>query len=139
MLNMRYGGMPSRYGFKKMRCAPDTTRQANPVRMLSLKPPTLDGAAGMPDHAQKLRFFWRVHAMQFRQADFGLTLRISSLVPPCMARVGLARFPVADPPADLIRSSQVDRRLEIKHTRGRQGTSPCVTGQEPKDAMGLLR
>lgn len=120
----------TRYGFKETRCDLGTARQLlklfpqarfiflvrNPLdSILSIKRRRWMGRP--PSHAT-LRFFaehWRSRSMQFREADFGLTLRYEDFV----ADVGLQSRLLdyleigTSPPADFIRESHVDWQAKL--------------------------
>lgn len=116
-----------RYGIKETRCDLTTARQLralfpdarflflvrNPFDvMLSLKRRDWMGRAA--GHAT-LKYYaehWRTRSMQFRQADFGLTLRYEDFIadPALQSRV-LDYLDIGTrPPADFTRTSQVDWR-----------------------------
>jgi hypothetical protein len=70
---------------------------------------------GRPAGHATLKFYadhWRTRSMQFRQADFGLTLRYEDFIadPALQTRVLDYLEIGARPPADFIRISQVDWR-----------------------------
>lgn len=116
-----------RYGFKETRCDLDTARRLqalfpgaqfvflvrNPIDViLSIKRRNWMGRP--PGHATLKHFaeHWRLRAMQFRQADFGLALRYEDFVAdPALQQRLLDHLGIESrPPADFIRSSQVDWR-----------------------------
>lgn len=116
-----------RYGFKETRCDLDTARRLqvlfpdtrfvflvrNPVDViLSIK---RRNWMGRPAGHATLRYYadhWRSRSMQFRQADFGLTLRYEDFITdPALQQRVLDYLEIsARPPADFIRTSQIDWR-----------------------------
>jgi hypothetical protein len=116
-----------RYGIKETRCDLDTARQLQGLfpdaRFLFLVRNPLDVILslkrrdwmGRPAGHATLKFYadhWRTRSMQFRQADFGLTLRYEDFIadPALQTRVLDYLEIGARPPADFIRISQVDWR-----------------------------
>jgi len=114
-----------RYGLKETRCDLNTARQLRVLfpdaRFLFLVRNPLDvilsikrrNWMGMPAGHATLRHFaehWRTRAMQFRQADFGLTLRYEDFIanPALQIRVLDYLDIRSRPPADFTRTSQVD-------------------------------
>lgn len=114
-----------RYGLKETRCDLNTARQLQVLfpdaRFLFLVRNPLDVVLsikrrnwmGMPAGHATLRHFaehWRTRSMQFRQADFGLTLRYEDFVadPALQVRVLDYLGIHSRPPADFTRTSQVD-------------------------------
>lgn len=116
-----------RYGFKETRCDLNTARQLqtlfpnsrflflvrNPIDViLSLK---RRNWMGRPAGHATLKYYaehWRKHSSQFRQADFGLTLRYEDFIAdPALQNQVLEYLEISSrPPADFIRTSQVDWR-----------------------------
>lgn len=116
-----------RYGFKETRCDLTTARNLqtlfpdarfvflvrNPFDvMLSIK---RRNWIGRPAGHATLKYYadhWRMRAMQFRQADFGLALRYEDFVAdPALQDRLLDYLDIESrPPADFIRTSQVDWR-----------------------------
>lgn len=116
-----------RYGFKETRCDLDTARQLQALfpdaRFVFLVRNPLDvilsikrrNWMGRPAGHATLKYYadhWRMRAMQFRQADFGLALRYEDFVadPALQDRVLDYLDIESRPPADFIRTSQVDWR-----------------------------
>lgn len=118
-----------RYGFKETRCDLDTARRLqglfpdarfvflvrNPFDvMLSIK---RRNWMGRPAGHATLKYYaehWRTRSMQFRQAGFGLALRYEDFIadPALQGRL-LDYLEIGTrPPADFIRSSQVDWKAE---------------------------
>lgn len=114
-----------RYGIKETRCDLTTARQLQDlfpdarfiflVRdpfdvMLSIKRRNWMGR--WPGHAT-LKYYadhWRVRAMQFRQADFGMAVRYEDFVAEAALQDRILDYLdiAARPPADFTRTSQVD-------------------------------
>lgn len=120
----REHGYP-RYGFKETRCDINTARQLQTLfpdaQFLFLVRNPLDvilsikrrNWMGRPAGHATLKYFsdhWRTRAVQFRQANFGLTLRYEDfIVDPALQNRVLNHLNIlSKPPADFIRSSQVD-------------------------------
>jgi hypothetical protein len=116
-----------RYGIKETRCDLATARQLktlfpdacfvflvrNPFDvMLSLKRRKWMGRQAGHSTLKYYAVHWRTRSMQFRQADFGLTLRYEDFIadPSLQNRVLEYLAISARPPADFIRTSQVDWR-----------------------------
>lgn len=114
-----------RYGFKETRCDLNTARQLQTLfpeaRFVFLVRNPLDvilsikrrNWMGRPAGYTTLKYYadhWRMRAMQFRQADFGLTLRYEDFIAdPALQDQVLDYLNIqSKPPADFIRSSQVD-------------------------------
>ena len=116
-----------RYGIKETRCDLDTARKLRGLfpdaRFLFLVRNPIDVALSLKrrnwmgrkqGHAT-LKFYaehWRTRSMQFRQADFGLTLRYEDFIAePALQDKVLEYLEIgARPPADFIRASKVDWR-----------------------------
>lgn len=114
-----------RYGFKETRCDVNTARQLQilfpDARFVFLVRNPLDVILsikrrqwmGRPAGHATLKYYadhWRTRAMQFRQADFGLTMRYEDFIvdPDLQDRI-LDYLDIKNkPPADFIRTSQVD-------------------------------
>lgn len=116
-----------RYGIKETRCDLTTARQLRALfpdaRFLFLVRNPLDvilsikrrNWMGRPASHATLKYYadhWRSRSMQFRQADFGLALRYEDFVadPTLQGRVLDYLDIESRPPADFIRTSQVDWR-----------------------------
>lgn len=116
-----------RYGFKETRCDLNTARQLQTLfpdaRFIFLVRNPLDvilsikrrNWMGRPAGHATLKYYadhWRTRSMQFRQADFGLTLRYEDfIVDPALQNRVLDYLNIhSRPPADFTRSSQVDWR-----------------------------
>lgn len=116
-----------RYGIKETRCDLTTARQLRALfpdaRFLFLVRNPLDvilsikrrNWMGRPASHATLKYYadhWRSRSMQFRQADFGLALRYEDFVadPALQGRVLDYLDIESRPPADFIRTSQVDWR-----------------------------
>ncbi len=114
-----------RYGFKETRCDLTTARHLQTLfpdaRFVFLVRNPLDvilsikrrGWMGRTAGHATLKYYadhWRTRAMQFRQADFGLTLRYEDfIVDPALQDRVLEYLGIQNrPPADFIRTSQVD-------------------------------
>lgn len=122
-----------RYGFKETRCDLDTARQLqtlfpdarfvflvrNPIDViLSIK---RRNWMGRPAGHATLKYYaehWRTRSMQFRQADFGLTLRYEDFTadPALQDRVLDYLDIQGRPPADFTRTSQVDWKASNQST-----------------------
>jgi hypothetical protein len=114
-----------RYGFKETRCDLNTTRQLQMLfpeaQFLFLVRNPLDvilsikrrNWMGRPAGHATLKYYadhWRSRSMQFRQADFGLTLRYEDfIVEPALQDRVLDYLDIRSrPPPDFTRTSQVD-------------------------------
>jgi hypothetical protein len=114
-----------RYGFKETRCDLNTARQLQTLfpdaRFLFLVRNPLDvmlsikrrNWMGRPAGHATLKYYadhWRTRSMQFRQADFGLTLRYEDFIldPALQDRVLDYLDIHSKPPSDFTRTSQVD-------------------------------
>lgn len=114
-----------RYGFKETRCGLDTARQLrkifpgarfvflvrNPFDViLSIKRRNWMGRPAGHDTLRHYAEHWRRHTQEFRQADFGLTLRYEDFVADAALRqrmldhLGIEH----EPPADFVQNSRVD-------------------------------
>lgn len=118
-----------RYGFKETRCDLNTARQLqtlfpdarfiflvrNPLDViLSIK--RHDWMGRTAGHATLKHYaeHWRTRSMQFRQVDFGLTLRYEDfIVDPALQNRVLDYLDVhSRPPADFVRTSHVDWKAD---------------------------
>ena len=130
MFDAQYGGRAQslgypRYGFKETRCDVNTARQLQTLfpdaRFVFLVRNPFDvilsikrrGWMGRPAGHATLKDYadhWRMRAMQFRQADFGLTLRYEDFIVDTALQVRVLDYLGIQnrPPADFIRTSQVD-------------------------------
>lgn len=118
-----------RYGLKETRCDLDTARRLQVLfpeaRFLFLVRNPFDviqsikrrNWMGRPPGHTTLKYYadhWRIRSMQFRQADFGMRLRYEDFIvdPALQARLLEYLDVNTPPPADFIRTSQVDWRAE---------------------------
>ena len=124
-----------RYGFKETRCDLNTARQLqtlfpdarflflvrNPLDViLSIKRRNWMGRTGGHVTLKYYADHWRSRSMQFRQADFGLTMRYEDfIVDQALQNRVLDHLNIlSKPPADFIRSSQVDWKASNKSQLG---------------------
>ena len=115
----------SRYGFKETRCGLDTARHLkalfpearfvflvrNPLDViLSIKRRDWMGRAQGHDTLKYYAEHWRRRSMEFRQADFGLSLRYEDFVVDATLQQQLLNYLGTErkPPANFIQNSQVD-------------------------------
>lgn len=116
-----------RYGFKETRCDLDTARQLQALfpdaRFIFLVRNPFDAILsikrrswmGRPAGHATLKYYaehWRTRAMQFRQAEFGLTLRYEDFITDMALQDRVLEYLEISsrPPADFTRTSQVDWR-----------------------------
>lgn len=132
MLDTLYGARAERFGYprwglKETRCDLDTARRLQALypaaRFVFLVRNPLDVILsikrrdwmGMPPGHATLKYYadhWRTRAMQFRQADFGLSLRYEDFIAdPALRERMLDHLDIGPrPPADFTRTSKVDWR-----------------------------